>query len=270
LAGLGAREPPFIACLSSSLPHRRPSFKRAEIAIRTPTLSLRAMAKQRLGDGGTRRSLRLGPGHVAAPAIDGVRLDGFTTLHLSAALEQQRPLAGSSQGGCGVPLSADPARKKQAAITSNWVAAPVCGERPLPPRPRASRGRGRRSRRTLRLAAALLPRHGPEQKTGSQYAPQHTPGAHVDDGYLMAVKPTAEPQHGLTSHCSLLARCCLCRGDREMAHRTASKRDRAHAVHRFPTGTIRSPGRPGPGEEERRPRRAVRPGSSRRHSSAGT
>jgi hypothetical protein len=41
------------------------------------------------------------------------------------------------------------------------------------------------------------------EQAGSQYAPQHTPGAHADDGYLLAVKPTAEPQHGLTSHSSL-------------------------------------------------------------------
>jgi hypothetical protein len=34
---------------------------------------------------------------------------------------------------------------------------------------------------------------------GSLLAPQHKPGAQVDNGYLMAVKPTAEPQHGLTS-----------------------------------------------------------------------
>jgi hypothetical protein len=46
-------------------------------------------------------------------------------------------------------------------------------------------------------------------RVGSLLAPQHKPGAQVDNGYLMAVKPTAEPQHGLTSHCSLLARCCL-------------------------------------------------------------
>jgi hypothetical protein len=68
-----------------------------------------------------------------------------------------------------------------------------CVRRPCP-------GEGASTSRTAtrpRSWGECYPRRAAYNKVGSLLAPQHKPGAQVDNGYPMAVTPTAEPQHGL-------------------------------------------------------------------------
>jgi hypothetical protein len=111
----------------------------------------------------------------------------------------------SQQAGCFLTLVTTSKQRAVRHARNRGLRGLSLRRSTLDSRRRSARGRGGGASTSQGHPHTIFRALPPSRRTkvGSLPAPQHKPGAQVDNGYLMAVKPTAEPQHGLTSHCPL-------------------------------------------------------------------